>query len=285
MTDNELFNHFKSRSISFDEMPGDALWAKIESGLENTKSSAKPNTLLLIICGIVLVAGISFYALFKTDKENIPLPARPHTIHETAVDNPTIAPEATTPVEFTVSTATDSVKKIRIRVINTSDTKTIPFTQIIKKDSVNQDIIAPKTVDIKVQTPPGKVIVTTTQQLNREEFKELTESITEQHKTELGIMLIIKAAGHKPFRKVITQQDALLQPAGINLIQPTPINLIQPGSRDLLKADTVKLNTNGKSQLSPETIRFRPIKNNTKAIQTGGQGKGQVITEEELDSL
>ncbi len=272
MTDNELFNHFKSQSSCYDEIPGNALWAKIENGLKNDKPAAKQNTLLAVICGLVLVTAIVLYAIFTTDKEDKLLPAPPQPKAETVVEKP-------------VTTITDSVKKIHIKIINTSEKKTIPFAQIIKKDSVKQNITAPKTIEIKVQTPPGKVIVTTTQQLTREEFKELTENITEQHKTESGTMIIIKAPGYKPFRKVITAQDALLQPDSINLIQPGPIKLIPSGSINLLKTDSLTLKTDGKSLLTPETIHFIPKKDSPKATAKGRHVTGSVIVTEELDSL
>jgi hypothetical protein len=250
MTDNQLFDHFKSNISVFNEMPGDALWAKIEGGL-STKKTIKLNHFLYIGCGLVLLAGILLY-LFHKDETIVKPPAIPQTKQSIYTKNSTNVVPTDAIQEITVnSTTPDSVKKIRFKVITAPAPvgKPIPFTTIIK-DSIKQSGQHERVPSIKVQELPGKVIVTTTERLTLEEFDELKRTITEQHKSDLGMLIIIKAPGHQPFRHKI---PALFNPANGTAAGKNTNGMLQQTNSNTTSHDFIKFSK------TKDTIAFEPI--------------------------
>ena len=66
MTDKQLYNYFKVRQHNFDEMPGDALWNKIETGLHAAPTTATTLPYLKVllataITGVIATATILLY--------------------------------------------------------------------------------------------------------------------------------------------------------------------------------------------------------------------------------
>lgn len=74
MKDNELFKHFKDRSDSFNEPPGDQLWSRIEGQLNITPNSAMVRKGVmykaLIATGVIAIAG-SIVIFNYLEKQNI----------------------------------------------------------------------------------------------------------------------------------------------------------------------------------------------------------------------
>lgn len=224
MTDNQLFTHFKLNGTVFDEMPDAALWQKIENGL-NTKPAVKHNPFLFLGFVIVVLSGGAFFILsHKSETVTIPrtLQQTKQSVSAKAITD--IKANTVVNKESAKAITTDSVKKIRFKVITAPTAKPIPFTTILNKDSLKQTEVKVRTPLIKIQDLPAKAIVTTTEQLTPEEFNELKISMTEKYKGNPGTLIIIKAPGYKPFRETIV---------------PNPATLKRTDSLRLISADSV----------------------------------------------
>lgn len=214
MTDNELFNHFKTQSIRFDEAPGDSLWRKIESGLD-TKIQPKPNSLLLFIKTSIIVsafslAGIIYFAFTqrqnKTTSPVIVIKEANIPVQKNANKAPT-NPASTEQKELQSmrQNANDTVKRKKIKP---EPVKTIPFkafTAILPQetDSIIKSRTTIITPLITTTTSPGRIVITTKDKITKNQFDVLTLKALEDNKNVSGTMIIVRAPGHKIFRKVI----------------------------------------------------------------------------------
>ncbi|PZR18937.1 MAG: hypothetical protein DI539_15845 [Flavobacterium psychrophilum] len=283
MTDNELFNHFKTQSTTFEEMPGEDLWAKIESGLNNTKPTRSSNILLFIACGILVTALTTWYFITTESVAKISPAIEPVTT--TAPEPKNIAPlkpqlnvftsaeapaerttSTQTPVilnntETVVTTATDSVKKT---IIRTAKIKTVSKTEktvaepYVKFMSHSKGAVAPlsesPTFEVEKKETIGSVVITTKQKITTAEYNQLIADMLNEYETSIGSLLTIKAPGHKPFRIVIQYnrtetlqaiptKDSLI----INLLQPNAASPSLIPNRPILKV----------SEINPDTIYFK----------------------------
>jgi hypothetical protein len=218
MKDNELYTFFKERSSSFDETPADALWAKIEAGLNNKPEpvkTSKPTTLLYIIGSLLLVCGIlAYFAFGRTDeptktKEFIELPAQ-------------ITPIVTTEEIPFEKPTTDTVKKKKtFKALNTQPKQEVPFRRIESQNGVQeraQQLIDELfDTDYKTDKLPGRTIVTVKGKISTKLFQKLIEQTLEKNQKAYGDVIIVKAFGHKTFRKVIKipESEAKLPTNGI----------------------------------------------------------------------
>lgn len=272
MTDNELFDHFKTQSISLNEMPGNDLWAKIESRIENPKSTFKPHTLLFIILGITTIAVITFYLLFPTDKtitNPATSPAIKHSVVEPVRESITIEQPLATPIKdknvvvnekaeeihipIINSEKTDSVKKIQIRtgkVMSTSAPTTKPAFMPLKKTNGSLSKAQPSsTYEVIKKETPGNIIVTTKEKITNDEYNQLIQDMLNEYKNHTQTLLTIKAPGQKTFKRVIGNNQKLTLEDSSNLIK---LNAVKTS----LQAESPKLNI---SQEKLEIIPFMTI--------------------------
>lgn len=234
MTDNELFNHFKTQSIAFNEMPSDALWARIESELDNPKPTGKPHTLLFIICGIAILAGIAFYTTLPKDK-TITSPATPtvikqHVIVPTKPSGSIIEPSTFTVIPGksiskknteTINTPitrpenkTDSVKKIAIRTAKVTVVTSTPTVKptINFMTRTNGTLTQPQpslTFEVIKKETFGNIIIITKEKITKHEYLQLIMDMLNEYEKYPGAILTIKAPGHKPFKKVMGLDEKL----------------------------------------------------------------------------
>lgn len=259
MTDNELFNHFKTQSIRFNEIPDDELWAKIENSLDNNKFTFKPHIFFSIALGLILIAAITFYMLFPTAK-TITSPATPVVTKQFVVSpnkpaslikesptstiieektitkvNPEIINIQTTSSERTI---TDSVKKAQIRTAKvtpassapTAKPASIPFRQTngtLKKTQPST------TYEVIKKETPGNIIITTKEKITEDEYKQLILDMTNEYESLPGTLLTIKAPGHKPFKKVMGSNKKLTPDDSANLIKLNTTPTLQAESPQL----------------------------------------------------
>lgn len=205
MKDNELYTFFKERSGSFNEVPGDVLWAKIENGLNNNPKPSKTirPPLLFIIGGLILFCGITAYLFitkpyvdpYKIEKQ-VEIPAETHTIvsHEEVILDPT--------------PTTDTVKRKKaLKVLSTEPKKEVtfnnPFEQTTVLDKMQHLSDSLVETEFKTDNFPGKTVVTAKGNISPELFKRIIELTLERNKTAYGKIVVVKAYGHKTFRKVI----------------------------------------------------------------------------------
>jgi len=283
MTDNELFNHFKTHSVAFDEMPGENLWSKIESGLDNTRSTGKSNLLLFTVCGILLTALIVWYFATPESTAKISPTVKPVTIKTSGLKNNTIrkpqintlhsasadaekrAPTQTAIIvknaAYVDDVVQDSVKKVKVRtakikpVSTTEKTATEPYVKFM---SYTKGTIAPledsPTFEVQKKETFGNIIITTKQKITNAEYNQLIADMLNEHEKSIGALLTIKAPGHKPFRVVIgLNKTETLQAISVKdslVVKAMQLNtvlpILGPGK------PTLKI-----PKLNPDTISFK----------------------------
>lgn len=275
MTDNELFNHFKSNAAIFDEMPGDALWTKIKGKLDNGNSTVKPFT-ILFIAALCIVAFIVTYYFFEPESKTTETPSAPadKELHDIPVTKPAITlaqpvsnnsqikqgetvnvvPLSVISRETLTPITPDSIKKIRVRTAKTSTAATQPaklFFKTIDKNNIPESL----TFEVKKQETPGNIIVSTKQKITAAEYQKLIEDMLKENETSVGTLLIIKASGHKSFRKVIEldTEKEIVKTADVDSII---INVKVEPLKQPLQLEKIQVNS---SYINPEHVSFSRI--------------------------
>lgn len=276
MTDNELFNHFKTKSIRCNEMPSNDLWVKIENSLNNNKPAFKPHMFFAIALGLILITAITFYMLFSTDK-TIKSPVTPIVIKQSVVSpiqpsvitevssisiskeertitkvNPEIISIPTTSPEKTI---TDSVKKVQIRTARVTEIASTPKAEPainFHKINSNLDNTQTTTYEVIKKETPGNIIITTKEKITKDEYKQLILDMADEYKNHSETLLTIKAPGHKLFKKVVGNDKKLTPGYSTDSIK---LNVTTP----TLQAESPKLNsTTEKLEILPfKTIKLK----------------------------
>lgn len=279
MTDNELFNHFKTQSIALEEIPSDELWSKIEAGLDNTKPTGKSNVLLFIVCGILLTASIAWYFATPDSIDTIALPIQTGTTiapgpensntdaHEEKITLPNPNAGKTTSVKNHISVQNpvdivavkqDSVKKITVRTakITVATEQKSVSDPSVKFISYKKGTVAPleKSLTFEVQKKEtfGNIIIITKQKITTEEYNRLIADMLDTYESKPGALLTIKAPGHVPFKKVMGLDHKLT--VGLKLDDSIFNPKRVKSASDVLQTEGPKLNI---TTINPSVITFK----------------------------
>ncbi|RWX03576.1 hypothetical protein [Flavobacterium cerinum] len=215
MEDKELYTFFKNQKQVFNEVPSDSLWEKIECGLDTKiQQKPKPNSLVLFIKVSVIVAALVIvgiaYNVFTPKKEhtapikqiveqNLPIKKTENIIRTIPVT--THQKE----LQSVQQNANDTVKRKKIKPETVKAIHFKAFTAILspETDSIMKSRTTVITPLITTTTSPGRIIITTKDKISKNQFDELTLKALENNKNASGTMIIVRAPGHKIFRKVI----------------------------------------------------------------------------------
>jgi hypothetical protein len=260
MKDKEIYDFFKDRKQAFDEAPGDALWARIESGLEDTPPAATQvsgrslfrKLLILPLLAVIIALG---WVIFKPDNVE----------GTTGPQNVTVTPEAAGNENTGVReayTITDSVKKKKTTA-PPSDAILNPVPKTPQADNsvviAKNEIAAfdPDAVRTEAKTAPGRLNIIVKQPLTKEQFDLFIERTMVKNGNAYGTVITIKAQGHKPFRQVVPQQlqanDARLQVEDTLSMKAEIVYLGTQRS----KKDTVKAQFISAPQYKVEPIKYK----------------------------
>lgn len=213
MTDNQIYDFFKSRSNSFDEMPSDDLWNKINQNL-NSQDSEVSNSfiskkVLFLILATTSALFLTLYFLNNYKEKSLP----PNDKKEIQLENKEIAkPEVTINYQEVVIKKIDTTKRKRVpkmakkliyykrfESIQTNSNTTNPKVENLKIDSLkpNEDI------DIKPQVLGNRYLFQSQKQLTKEEYDLLVKKILKENELNYGKLIVIRVKGQKPFRQII----------------------------------------------------------------------------------
>ncbi len=217
MKDNELYTYFKERENSYNEMPGNELWEKIEHNLNNKSGiTVKPANLFIKIAATLLIAGISGIIILNTlinkeidvqeRKENFEsLPSTPSA--KTLETNETLKPT----YADTVKTKKRVLKSNKDTLTNKTEKQKSNYLKfkpiVINTDTTQKVVLQAKLPEFKTQVMQGRVLVTGKGRFGKQDFDLLTQHALESHKTAYGSMIIVKAAGHQTFRHKVPDRD------------------------------------------------------------------------------
>lgn len=225
MEDKELFDFFRNRRASFDEMPANEVWNKIKTNIEVSKEiSFSPTSRIITWSVLALLAVITIAIMLFIPKDA-----------QTTIGNTNSKPIQNGTVVETNPSENDSVnknidtlktKKVFIKKNLARNLKhTVPVIKnlqlILKSDSIVA-VDAEVEIDslrIRPQLKGNRLLFETKQLLTAIEFESFVKKILEETKTNYGALIVIRAKGNKPFRQVVKF------PEKINI----PKTTIQPG--------------------------------------------------------
>lgn len=241
MQDNELYNYFRERKHTAEEMPQDALWTKIDAGLNAAPTAATASASAIKTITIIAIAGIAITTAvlvynnkpsFMQDKpkETI-LPAPATESHEVTVSE-TVTAEFQDTVNKKKTKKSNRIVSFR-KIKDTIKTKpaTISFKALHTADSVIK--IKPA---ILTQQYGTTIKISTKEILSKVAFDTLVAQSLKTYRTQSGKVLVIMADGHKPYRKVIgvLKETDLVKIKGLKPVVDTikPINFSKENLTD-----------------------------------------------------
>ncbi|MEL1245659.1 hypothetical protein AAEO56_15400 [Flavobacterium sp. DGU11] len=171
MEDKELYDFFKGRKQSFDEAPGDALWAKIENGLNEAPQAAtdKPGLSLLKKLLIMNVLGVVVAIIWmvayspKAGEETAKPQDAGVTGHKS--NNTKVVEDATVHSEYDI---TDTIKKVKLPVLQPGAASLAPTPGVLRPADaviISKDTLRLTSHAVKMETvspagykPSGEVL-------------------------------------------------------------------------------------------------------------------------------
>jgi|GEM_PF-2965901 len=233
MENKNLDNFFKERASQFNEQPGDALWAKIESGLDvpaANKPAAKGGISLgkwlLILSG---VAGIIILAIILIPTEWDVKTSQPEPeIQQTAATAATATEALTTPSD---TVKTNTIVLIPVKPVNNATpTRSLAPNRIedtITPGSMPDVAVAttkpapqPKKIKISVKESPKRTVLTVREKISQQKFDSIVTASLTQYKDKVGMQLIVKGFKGMIYRGNIRQQGEASSPRDSIKTQP-----------------------------------------------------------------
>ncbi len=252
MQDNELYSYFREWKDTFNQVPDNSLWQKIDSGLTNTPAATATTAKLTLIkkLAIGVVSGITVTAavLVYNNKPSA-IQEKPKEI---VLPAPTVVSREVTAPEPVVEKPQDTVKKKKIKKIS----KTVPFRTIndtlqtkpaIKsfkafKTPSAADSVKKIIPTILTQQYGTTIKISTKEILSKAAFDTLVAQSLKTYRTQSGKILVVMADSHKSYRKVIgvLKEKDLVKIKGLRPVVDTikPINFSKENLIDSLKSYT-----------------------------------------------
>lgn len=216
MTDNELYNHFKTRRHTLDENPGDALWSSITAKMDNPKASGKGIISLIIVT--ITTIGVSIYLIIPQEtmpsiqQDNLPIHSMPTDTSNTITSNKTVIIQE----EVKEKQATESKPIINTSTNNTLakptlQNKTLKSNHLssnlnsIKPEGIGQDTVKPSGIKLFTQKYNGRILIQVKEKITQTQFDSLIDASFDSYKKEYNTLLIVRAPNLKPYRTRITK--------------------------------------------------------------------------------
>lgn len=212
MEHNDIDKYFKDRAPQFDEQPGDALWAKIESGLDATTpkhAGRAPGKWVWILSGLVITvvaAVFIFFNYFTSEGDSwltVPAPEVVEDVQEVpseeivAQSADTVKPKALAPKPA------KGVKKRNNAVANlapnpNADTinELMPGVAVATPKAAPQ----PRKIKVSVQESAKRTVLTVREKISQQKFDSIVAASMEQYKSKAGMQLIVKGLQNPTYR-------------------------------------------------------------------------------------
>jgi len=222
MKDKELFDFFKNRSASFDEMPSTKVWNKINRNNMMSKKTSFFSISKIVTWSFLAIIAVltSTLIVTKDEKESIQNTNNKPIQEETILETNSSEKYNSTEIDSgkkdsdTLKTEKIFIKKTVLTITNQNIQVINNLPPILKSDSIivlhseveNDSIIIPP------QVKGNRLLFETKKLLTAVEFESFVRKIVEENKTNYGSLLVIKAKGNKPFRKIVQFPEKTIIP-------------------------------------------------------------------------
>lgn len=232
MTDNQLYDFFRTRSNSFEEMPSDALWHKINQNINReiphvSKKFISTKTALLLI--FVLISTTLLVLFFSNHKPEVQKPIEKKQL--ITDKKPILIESKTNDVSHEIPVRnSDTVKKKRsqkhFKILSTKNNVAIPEpVNLIKAETTEvAKQNANDSLKFKPQVVGNRYLYESKEELTDEEFDLFVKEVLKENELKYGRLIVIKSKGHIPFRQFmkkplksieITSSTAKLKPESV----------------------------------------------------------------------
>ncbi|WP_447635830.1 hypothetical protein [Flavobacterium microcysteis] len=211
MTDNQLYDFFKTRSNSFDEMPSDIVWNKINKELRPENTPISNSTILKGIVLLVLATALVSFLIYLFSDKSEQVPSSPVKKETITKHKEIIKTDSNSNIQEKFEKATsDTTKRKRIpfkRIGLLPAKQIVPISSNtigILPDSIKT--IKPKandTLKYKPQILGNRYLYESKEELTKEGFDLFIQEVLKENELQYGRLIVIKSKGHIPFRKLI----------------------------------------------------------------------------------
>jgi hypothetical protein len=262
MENKDIDNYFKDRSGTFNEAPGDALWAKIEAGIEAPGASKGSGGKWLFGVGGMVILGLALVWLLFPAKED-------DNINKVVNHKKVIVPAATQRADTDTATRADTFaikNRTTPQIVQGSRNKTF---SVIKKApapvaTTDKPIIEPQNTGGKEITPPpfdykviannDKVEVAVTDNISAAERDSLIAATVTMNAGYPGRKIVIRVKGYDVYSYVIPTAIAEAD-SPLSITEPFTV---KPGKVKLeMQTDTVFYDMIYLDTVSPDTLKFK----------------------------
>ncbi|GGB69620.1 hypothetical protein GCM10007424_06990 [Flavobacterium suaedae] len=230
ITDKELYNHFRTRSNTLDEKPGDALWNSITEKMDSQSASRGKAKMTFLILLSVLGIGIIIYMIVPQKSNHLPQPhnsSKQNVVitdtinssktHKTDTTEPEINTQQITEKETSASISTSNIPiKNKTRKDTNEAIVLKPFaihlTPKIQLDSLKGtafqtalDTVKPSGIKVATQKYKGRILVQVKERITQTQFDSLVNTSFKTYQQHYNSLLIVRAPGLKPYRERITK--------------------------------------------------------------------------------
>lgn len=210
MKDDQIYDYFKQNSSIFNEMPTENLWNEINKSLNKKSKNQILKKYLILASGLIATLFFYFYFMNKTVK-----PILKTNEAEKINDAILISTEKETFLPLEDTTKKKKVFK-NLNTIKIAEIKSISPQVPIQQPKL--DIILPKEMmkqdSLKYipQILANRYLFESDKIFTAEEFTTYVKEVLDENKLNYGKLIVIKAKGHIPFRKLIPKKDIIPKP-------------------------------------------------------------------------
>lgn len=289
ITDKELYNHFRTRSNTLDENPGDALWNSITEKMDNQSASrGKTKMTFLILLGVMAI-GIIIYMIVPQKSNHLPQPhnSSKHDVvitdtinssktHKTHTTEPEINTQQITEKETSASISTSNIPiknktqkdtLYKSIVLKPYKTKLIPQIQPKSLNGVTfqteLDTVKPSGIKIITQEYNGRILIQVKEKVTQIQFDSIVNASFETYQQQYNKLLIIRAPGLKPYRERITKYGLKPHKNTVKSLFPAfiPFSAKKKENTNPITKDTIKT-----KRFTNTPIEKKEIKKDTTSI-------------------
>ncbi|MFP9099834.1 energy transducer TonB [Flavobacterium sp. RHBU_24] len=225
MEHNDIDKYFKERAPQFDEQPGDALWAKIESGLDTPvpkqggESGYALNKWVWILSGLVVTVvatAFIFINYFGSESDSWLNTPKPEILHEgdkvsTATEGIWEQPVDTVKPKILAKKPAIAAKEtnngVASRKIAPNPTEDTLPNGLMRDVNVAAPKPTPehRKIKISVQESEKRTVIILREKVSQQKFDSIVAASQNQYKDKSGMQLIVKGFNGMIHRSTITQ--------------------------------------------------------------------------------
>jgi len=219
MENKDIDNYFKDRSDTFNEAPGEALWAKIEANIEAPATPGRKGGKWLLGLGGMAILSVAAWLLMPRGKD---VPQNPKVVKETVITAPQGQARQSAETSEDSIAATEVVVSTQVKkpAQNTVAVKKVAMSGALTSNSPNRQGVtkaASRHADMRTDAnalagydigyEADMIEMEVDEKLTPAERDRLINNTIEKNAPYVGRKIIISVKGYDVYQHTITAQD------------------------------------------------------------------------------